>query len=145
MILVVLIDTQWNVNFYTSRIDRQACLVLIDTQWNVNTSYKLSKALEYAGFNRYIVECKYTGGTPFLGGLPSFNRYIVECKSDSGQSYIRAILVLIDTQWNVNFTKITLSNQQGSVLIDTQWNVNNRNHTCKKALKGFNRYIVECK
>ena len=31
-------------------------------------------------FNRYIVECKDTGGTPFLGGLPSFNRYIVECK-----------------------------------------------------------------
>ena len=32
----VLIDTWWNVNFFTSKIVIFALLVLIDTWWNVN-------------------------------------------------------------------------------------------------------------
>ena len=56
--IIVLIDTQWNVNGYDSPQSTPAGSVLIDTQWNVNIPDKDFYVELYTGFNRYIVECK---------------------------------------------------------------------------------------
>ena len=76
--LLVLIDTWWNVNFCQAGLKTKVIsfnrymveceyffitfivtekTVLIDTWWNVNTEKKLS-SLESIGFNRYMVECE---------------------------------------------------------------------------------------
>ena len=37
VLMLVLIDTWWNVNLYASRLIIKMAMVLIDTWWNVNT------------------------------------------------------------------------------------------------------------
>ena len=76
----VLIDTQWNVNIDCDGIPHKIGLVLIDTQWNVNKLSDISCNRKKYGFNRYIVECKYTRAEYKTLWQNSFNRYIVECK-----------------------------------------------------------------
>ena len=75
---------------------------LIDTQWNVNITYaKIFDELK-AGFNRYIVECKFTEKGVETAVEDRFNRYIVECKYSNNFWYCKVDKDLIDTQWNVN-------------------------------------------
>ena len=75
------------------------------------------------GFNRYIVECKYSMSFKETSDWRCFNRYIVECKLWLQEYRSKHRLVLIDTQWNVN--------EYVKEYINTS--------------SGFNRYIVECK
>ena len=79
-LMPVLIDTQWNVNLQRTKQTGAGIFVLIDTQWNVNWRKDWSAVSDMPGFNRHMVEC----------GLWTF--YIVLSLS----------YVLIDTQWNDN-------------------------------------------
>ena len=54
----------------------------------------------------------------------SFNRYMVECESRSSTAILVAVIVLIDTWWNVNKLPLKILAFAGIVLIDTWWNVN---------------------
>ena len=42
---MVLIDTQWNVNIFSSKSTKKDESVLIDTQWNVNQIINQAKAM----------------------------------------------------------------------------------------------------
>ena len=56
-----------------------------------------------------------------------------------------AVVVLIDTWWNVNYYLSNNHDQSNKVLIDTWWNVNFQ--TLLSYTQGghsFNRYMVEC-
>ena len=55
-------------------------LVLIDTWWNVNTTICRCTGIQDKSFNRYMVECEYVGWLFMDAGEPSFNRYMVECE-----------------------------------------------------------------
>ena len=55
-------------------------LVLIDTWWNVNENANLAFMEIFARFNRYMVECEfYISGFEFRCTY-RFNRYMVECE-----------------------------------------------------------------
>ena len=57
VLILVLIDTWWNVNYYGKISITSAYKVLIDTWWNVN----LDETYHYSdrfSFNRYMVECE---------------------------------------------------------------------------------------
>ena len=79
MTLWDLIDTQWNVNTFAFKVPKSNERDLIDTQWNVNLLLTFDVSISN-GFNRYIVECKYTGTDIETVTQNGFNRYIVECK-----------------------------------------------------------------
>ena len=53
----VLIDTWWNVNMTSTGYVRRDFRVLIDTWWNVNQEF-VNSLLKISGFNRYMVECE---------------------------------------------------------------------------------------
>ena len=57
-IVLVLIDTWWNVNTQTPTQTRKHIAVLIDTWWNVNILTPQSFGEEQLSFNRYMVECE---------------------------------------------------------------------------------------
>ena len=84
------------------RLDVLYAIVLIDTQWNVNFIEADFDAVTNYRFNRYIVECKSLIGSGRLLTPNGFNRYIVECKSQRTTYQNSLGSVLIDTQWNVN-------------------------------------------
>ena len=54
----VLIDTWWNVNLEVVLFPNAMEAVLIDTWWNVNTIFDSAGTPSF-GFNRYMVECEY--------------------------------------------------------------------------------------
>ena len=58
-IVLVLIDTWWNVNVPTGDADLKRIQVLIDTWWNVNADCKISFRGAKDSFNRYMVECEW--------------------------------------------------------------------------------------
>ena len=100
--VTVLIDTWWNVNVQINCLMTTFNLVLIDTWWNVNVYKFVIFKIDFAGFNRYMVECEWI--------------YAPNCKA--------SVFVLIDTWWNVNmYTKRKVTIWE-NVLIDTWWNVN---------------------
>ena len=53
-------------------------------------------------FNRYMVECELLLFYKVPERRSSFNRYMVECESRSSTAILVAVIVLIDTWWNVN-------------------------------------------
>ena len=55
----VLIDTWWNVNNIPFSLFFDFCRVLIDTWWNVNRIGVVPISAKDVGFNRYMVECEY--------------------------------------------------------------------------------------
>ncbi len=57
-IVLVLIDTWWNVNLEVVLFPNAMEAVLIDTWWNVNTIFDSAGTPSF-GFNRYMVECEY--------------------------------------------------------------------------------------
>ena len=58
-IVLVLIDTWWNVNAGVWTIGYGHTGVLIDTWWNVNDCACLFLQNVVHSFNRYMVECEY--------------------------------------------------------------------------------------
>ena len=55
-------------------------LVLIDTWWNVNDKVYTIYNADGVGFNRYMVECEYTKKLENNKRVFRFNRYMVECE-----------------------------------------------------------------
>ena len=84
-IVLVLIDTWWNVNHGGIAGYRSIWFVLIDTWWNVNV------------YNSFVT-------FPYQN---RFNRYMVECECYRSQFWIFERKVLIDTWWNVNMLMVT--------------------------------------
>ena len=76
------------------------------------------------GFNRYMVECKYSCFYLSFILAISFNRYMVECKFIGTCVSVPYLGVLIDTWWNVNLIAYKRIFCNVIVLIDTWWNVN---------------------
>ena len=135
----------WNVNNTERSFSAGNTQELIETLWNVNkkdTVAKLAAALrinrnivecksykqglkdaEGNGINRNIVECKFflTSQSRFLRSR--INRNIVECKYINAKRDIANDYELIETLWNVNFSRIQENNLR-----------------CR-----INRNIVECK
>ena len=99
---VVLIETYWNVNTFTFRIQFIGKAVLIETYWNVNLTTPMSSIESAESLNRNILECKFT----------SLNIASV------------VLFVLIETYWNVNLDKRQKKASSNPVLIETYWNVN---------------------
>ena len=56
-IVLVLIDTWWNVNWCKLNDSTLSINVLIDTWWNVNLA-EVGTTNIIIGFNRYMVECE---------------------------------------------------------------------------------------
>ena len=63
-IVLVLIDTWWNVNLFPALLPLASVLVLIDTWWNVNHTWDELQAKEVC-FNRYMVECECVSSSDF--------------------------------------------------------------------------------
>ena len=59
VILVELIDTQWDVNNSEYENDYISLGELIDTQWDVNKGLEKKYIEHTLRINRYIVGCKY--------------------------------------------------------------------------------------
>ena len=78
-IVVVLIETLWNVNCTATTWPSIQRMVLIETLWNVN-SKSCGTCFSYLGINRNIVECKYICRSHWRVKRPRINRNIVECK-----------------------------------------------------------------
>ena len=57
-IVLVLIDTWWNVNQLAEGGVLKKGQVLIDTWWNVNVFQQIQFPSCQLGFNRYMVECE---------------------------------------------------------------------------------------
>ena len=76
-------------------------LVLIDTWWNVNLT-STGYVRRDVRFNRYMVECESHFGSCVFVRSRCFNRYMVECEFLSYLCRRTFLIVLIDTWWNVN-------------------------------------------
>ena len=76
----VLIETYWNVKYGYVRLSLHGVLVLIETYWNVKVYLRLLFVIPLFGINRNILECKdnRTRNLQYLGY--SINRNILECK-----------------------------------------------------------------
>ena len=55
-------------------------IVLIDTWWNVNRITEVRYLRTSSCFNRYMVECEYSQKVRHRTLIPGFNRYMVECE-----------------------------------------------------------------
>ena len=95
--------------------------------------------------NRNIVECKYEQTAFLIRFCERINRNIVECKSNGTDNANGDNCVLIETLWNVNYSRATLDYGDYTVLIETLWNVNRCVLMSERAKPSINRNIVECK
>ena len=60
-------------------------------------------------------------------------------------AFPRSVWVLIETLWNVNTGRYVSCDYGTQVLIETLWNVNYEVKVKRAELRRFNRNIVECK
>ena len=58
MMVMVLIETLWNVKIRGSSVPVKSGFVLIETLWNVKQFPPMTRIATATGFNRNIVECK---------------------------------------------------------------------------------------
>ena len=121
-----------------------------------------------SGFNRYIVECKEYDVINNARGKLDLIDTLWNVKASDRKKANRIITDLIDTLWNVKLLIAITTMGFITDLIDTLWNVkclidrtyntedcdlidtlwNVKTQTAEEIitkLKGFNRYIVECK
>ena len=61
-------------------------LVLIDTWWNVNFD-RIMNMKSSIRFNRYMVECEYIQHSKILNPNKCFNRYMVECEYTNTETH----------------------------------------------------------
>ena len=78
LLIVVLIETLWNVKRMSIPLSTTTGFVLIETLWNVKVHEEVR-----------------------LPPLRRFNRNIVECKGKTLWTNLQTKLVLIETLWNV--------------------------------------------
>ena len=118
-----LIDTQWDVNFYLWH--EQTWLRGIN-RYIVGCKCFISGIIEVRlqRINRYIVGCKCKQAFFNEPTGVRINRYIVGCKCEYNTAFIRKVIELIDTQWDVNYHGHIQEHYSLSELIDTQWDVN---------------------
>ena len=57
-LILELIDTLWNVNYYKYTQETYGTMELIDTLWNVNLISERERLCKELRINRYIMECK---------------------------------------------------------------------------------------
>ena len=124
LMLIVLIDTWWNVNVRDEIVFDFQNQVLIDTWWNVNYKTKVTTS-KTASFNRYMVECEYNDWYGYCANyavlIDTWWNVNVLLLFNS----LHVCAVLIDTWWNVNLCWLNKKTSLNRVLIDTWWNVNN--------------------
>ena len=57
-LVIVLIETYWNVNPLKKENENSPLFVLIETYWNVNKEYVKMQTIQELSLNRNILECK---------------------------------------------------------------------------------------
>ena len=65
-VILVLIDTWWNVNTKEQTSFTIKKEVLIDTWWNVNNEWEQIITAMHWSFNRYMVECELQSQCVFI-------------------------------------------------------------------------------
>ena len=101
--LLILIESQWNLNvsLLTKRV--QMNLILIESQWNLNNCSKVHYRNVPNDINRITVEFKLT------------------CNCPDAVEY----QILIESQWNLNCHIRSVPSRGNGILIESQWNLNN--------------------
>ena len=96
-----LIDTWWDVNFFTTVLELSGFIELIDTWWDVNyikviiLKYSFKELIDtWWDVNQNIAECEACAAR--------INRYMVGCKYLLSSNSANTLLELIDTWWDVN-------------------------------------------
>ena len=80
-VIVVLIETLWNVKYYEIVMAAYTSAVLIETLWNVKLVPTILKIL-CPCINRNIMECKGRSILQNMRLQARINRNIMECKED---------------------------------------------------------------
>ena len=83
---VVLIETYWNVKFYSLMQSAPGCKVLIETYWNV----KSVSPSRFCASEIVLIETYWnvkTNRNEYSRGSPSINRNILECKVKFGINF----------------------------------------------------------
>ena len=147
ILLIVLIEPQWNVNVGITIMGTMIGVVLIEPQWNVNVIKLESSWKDYDVLiePQWNVNCVVVSNE--MNNTYSTNRTIVECKLYQQEPIqVTGTIVLIEPQWNVNEEGRILYVTPEMVLIEPQWNVNVEEVVTDEVTEtGTNRTIVECK
>ena len=125
-LVLVLIETSWNVKVYAGMIRWNGRKVLIETSWNVKevglfkrfvnwfvlieTSWNVKcECISFFylihSINRNIVECKVLKVYTTYIRILRINRNIVECKAHKQHFTVYFCIVIIEILWNVKYVK----------------------------------------
>ena len=77
--VLVLIETYWNVKSVFHFCVSRKCSVLIETYWNVKLEVEAGGTLTFS-INRNILECKEMNSIRYTNVPDGINRNILECK-----------------------------------------------------------------
>ena len=122
------------INVYINRITvefkfRISCFqlvnvcILIESQWNLNNAKHLN-SITLSDINRITVEFKSHLIYRTLLYHLHINRITVEFKFSLTKSKALPDLILIESQWNLNFNNFYFPPLLLFILIESQWNLN---------------------
>ena len=98
--------------------------ILIESQWNLNQAKEILKEV-LTDINRITVEFKQGCGKRDIENPLYINRITVEfkwCFCDIINLWW--LLILIESQWNLNASPFGLNFLISTILIESQWNLN---------------------
>ena len=124
LLIIILIESQWNLKPVETGKDSDKSDILIESQWNLKRYALTVLSAARLHINRITVEFKGTSDY-----MPAYN----------------GVIILIESQWNLKAVLLLHGLQAMIILIESQWNLKSSHADIKNHPPDINRITVEFK